>query len=63
MRARMELTAVLAVLAPLLGTLAAAPLRFPVITGYWQGLVVQAFLLLAPLDLLVHRRGWGFAGL
>jgi hypothetical protein len=56
-------SAVAAVLPPLLGAVVAVQLRFPTLQGYWQGLIIQAALLLAPLDLLLHRRGAAWAGL
>lgn len=62
-RRRFEVTSVLAVLAPVLGTAIAAPIPFPSIAGYWHGLIVQLLLLLAPLDLIVHRRPPAFIGL
>lgn len=58
-----RLTSVLAVCAPLLGTVLAVQFRFPTLQGYWQGLIIQLSLLLAPLDLVVRQHTAAWAGL
>lgn len=56
-------SAVAAVVAPLLGAVVAVQFHFPTLQGYWQGLIIQSALLLAPLDLLLHHRGTAWIGL
>jgi hypothetical protein len=58
-----DASAVAAVLAPLLGAVVAVQLPFPTLQGYWQGLIIQTALLLAPLDLLLHHRSSAWVGL
>lgn len=56
-------SAIAAVLAPLLGAVIAVQIHFPTLQGYWQGLIIQAALLLAPLDMLLHSRTAVWVGL
>lgn len=58
-----RVSSVLAVLAPLLGVLVADRLQFQQLQGFWQGLIIQIFLLLAPIDLIVRRQPPAWIGL
>lgn len=63
MRTMRRISSVLAVCAPLLGALIAVQFHFATIQGYWQGLIIQISLLLAPLDLLLQHRPLAWLGL
>lgn len=58
-----RVSSVLAVAAPFLGAVVAVQFHFAVLQGYWQGLIIQIALLLAPLDLLLQRRAPAWIGL